>query len=97
MKDEIKFQVASLMESYDPATADETADALRQLWLGFEAKDIGGIKAEERAKQETVGISVKVLTAIGSEIGKSARMHVRSFVPLMTLLWDEYGREGTNT
>jgi 3-methyladenine DNA glycosylase AlkD len=53
-----------------------------------------GIKAEQRERQETVGIPVPVLKAIGREIGKPARKQVDEYVPLARLLWEEYGREG---
>lgn len=94
MKEEISLKVAPVLDSYDLAAPEKTADALRAVWLGFEAKSIGGIKAEERAKQETIGIPVPVLAAIGNEIGKVARKEVDAFVPLVQLLWDDYGREG---
>ena len=94
MKEAIRNQVGPLMDSYEPSSPYRTADALRSIWLGYEAKSMGGIKAEERAKQETVGISVSVLQAIGNEIGKPARNRVDDFLPLVRLLWDEYGREG---
>jgi 3-methyladenine DNA glycosylase AlkD len=94
VKEEIKAKVASLVESYDPGDPDKTAAGLRAVWLSYEPKSIGGIKAEERARQETVGIPVPVLTAIGNEIGKVARKKVDDFVPLVKHLWDSYGREG---
>ena len=86
-------QVSSIIAAYNPAALGATADALRGLWLQFEPKSTGGIKAEQR-QQETVGISVPVLRSIGKEIGKAARKRVRDFIPLARLLWDEYGREG---
>jgi 3-methyladenine DNA glycosylase AlkD len=55
---------------------------------------MAGIKAEQRARQETVGIPVGVLKAIGKELGKEARKEVDIYVPLVRLLWEEYGREG---
>jgi len=83
MKEAIRNQVGPLLDSYDPSSPDRTADALRHIWLGYEAISMGGIKAEERAKQETVGISVSVLQAIGNEIGKPARKRVDDFLPLV--------------
>jgi 3-methyladenine DNA glycosylase AlkD len=94
MKDEIAEQVRSILAQYDPGAPEATADRLRGLWLRFEPKSMAGIKAEQRERQETVGIPVPVLKAIGKEIGKSARMQVDEYVPLARLLWDEYGREG---
>ena len=87
-------QVGAILTAYDPAAPRATADALRDLWLQFEPKSVGGIKAELREQQETVGIPVPVLKAIGKEIGKVARKRVNDFVPLARLLWDDYGREG---
>ncbi len=87
-------QVESILAAYDPAKAGLTADALRELWLPSEPKSVGGIKAEQRAKQEMAGTPVEVLRSIGKQIGKAARKRVDDFVPLTRLLWDEYGREG---
>jgi 3-methyladenine DNA glycosylase AlkD len=93
-KREISRQVGSILADYDPAAARVTTDRLRELWLQFEPKSIEGIKAQQREQQETVGIPVPVLKAMGQEIGKAARKRVSDFVPLARLLWDEYGREG---
>ena len=93
-KVEIVDQVDGILAAYDPAAPGDTADALRGLWLQFEPKSVGGIRAELREQQETVGIPVPVLKAIGKEIGKVARKRVNDFVPLARLLWDDYGREG---
>lgn len=62
--------------------------------MAFEPKSIGGIKAELRELQETLGIPVPVLKSIGKEISKSAKKNVNDTIPLARLLWDEYGREG---
>jgi 3-methyladenine DNA glycosylase AlkD len=94
MTADVKTEVRQILDSYDPSAPDVAADALRALWLQFEPKSMAGIKAEQRKKQETVGIPVSVLKAIGKEVGKVARKRVDDFIPLMRLLWDEYGREG---
>jgi 3-methyladenine DNA glycosylase AlkD len=94
MTAEVANQVNSILAAYDPAGPRATADALRSLWLQFEPKSTGGIKAEQREQQETVGIPVPVLKSIGKEIGKAARKRVSDFIPLARLLWDSYGREG---
>jgi 3-methyladenine DNA glycosylase AlkD len=94
MKLDVKEQVASILAGYDPAAPKATADALRTLWLQFEPKSVDVIKTELREQQETVGIPVAVLRAIGKEIGKVARKRVDDFCPLARLLWEEYGREG---
>ena len=83
-----------MLEAYDGARPDETADGVRELWLEFEPKSVTGIKAEQREKQETIGIPVEVLRSIGKEVGKVARKRVDDFLPLACLLWDDYGREG---
>jgi 3-methyladenine DNA glycosylase AlkD len=87
-------QVERILTAYDPARADEAAQALRDLWLESEAKSVAGIKAQQRAEQETVGTAVEVLRSIGKQIGKAARKQVDDFVPLARLLWERYGREG---
>jgi len=87
-------QLGPIIMAYDPAAPRATADSLRSLWLQFESKSVAGIKAELRDQQETVGISIPALKAIGKELGKAGRKRVDDFVPLARLLWDDYGREG---
>jgi hypothetical protein len=94
MKKEIPVKVSTILAEYDPKVPEVTADALRGYWLTFEPKSIGGIKAEARQMQETVGIPVPVLQAIGKVIAKTARKQVDGYIPLARLLWDKYGREG---
>ncbi|MCP4426681.1 MAG: DNA alkylation repair protein [Chloroflexi bacterium] len=94
MKTEIVKQVNQILASFDPLDSQATAVSLRNLWLQYEPKSIASIKAEQRAQQETAGIPVPVLKAIGNELAKVARKRVDGFIPLTRLLWDEYGREG---
>mgnify|MGYP001826854377 CR=1 FL=1 len=99
---EIAEQVGIILQGYDPASPTATADGLRDLWLQFEPKSIEVIKAEQRAKQETVGIPVPVLKAIGLAVGRHGlranhspiEERVADYLPLASLLWDRYGREG---
>ena len=83
-----------IIEAYDPTMPQATAGRLRALWLQFESKSTGGIKAEQRAQQETVGTPVPALKSVGKELAKVACKHVDEYIPLMRTLWDEYGREG---
>lgn len=94
MKMEGKEQVDTILAGYDPVAPRATADRLQDLWLQFEPKSIEVIKAEQRAQQETVGIPVPVLRAIGKALSKPARKRVDDYLPLARLLWDDYGREG---
>jgi 3-methyladenine DNA glycosylase AlkD len=94
MEAEIPDRVGAILASYHPEVPRAAADSLRDLWLQFEPKSIQGIKAEQREQQETVGIPVPVLRSIAREIGRVACKRVRDFVPLVRLLWDDYGREG---
>ena len=94
MNKELADSVVKLIQSYDSDDPGATAVQLQQLWLSYEPVSTAGIKAEQRAQQKTVGIPVPVLRTIGKEVGKTARKQVDDFVPLMQLLWDEYGREG---
>jgi len=94
MKNQVAIEVAQILAHYKPAAPKVTADRLRALWLGFEPKSMGGIKAEQRELQETAGTPVAVLRSIGGEIGKDARKQVKDYLPLTRLLWNEYGREG---
>ncbi|MBT3389527.1 MAG: hypothetical protein HN413_03875 [Chloroflexi bacterium] len=84
----------TVLQQYNPTQARVTANRLRQLWLQFEPANINGIKAELREQQETVGIPVPKLKAIGKAISKVARTRVNEFLPLIQLLWNEFGREG---
>jgi 3-methyladenine DNA glycosylase AlkD len=94
MKAEISNQVQSVLAGYDPSSPRPAADALRHLWLQFEPKSTGFVKAEQREQQETVGTPVAALKSIGKGVGKLAGKRVDDFIPLARLLWDEYGREG---
>ena len=94
MKAEIAEQVRSILAEYDPSAPEVAADHLRELWLRFEPKSMSVIKAEQRERQETIGIPVPILKAIGKEIGRSAHKRVDEYIPLARLLWDGYGREG---
>jgi 3-methyladenine DNA glycosylase AlkD len=93
-KKEIDQTVNRVIATYDPAVPMATADCLRDYWLQFEPKSVGGIKAERRARQETVGIPIPILKEIGKTVSKFARKQVDDFLPLTLLLWDDYGREG---
>lgn len=94
MSAEIASRVNSLLESYNPKDPKYAARSLREFWMEFEPKSMGGIKAELREKQETVGIPVPVLKSIGKTIAKPAKKNVPDYRPLARLLWDEFGREG---
>ena len=94
MTKEISPKVQSILGTYNANAPDITADALRTYWLTFAPKSIAGIKAEQREMQETVGIPVPVLQAIGKEVAKFAKKYVEEFIPLTRLLWEKYGREG---
>ena len=94
MTKEIPQEIQPILADYNPNEPSATANALRGFWLTFASKSIAGIKAEQREMQETVGIPVPVLQAIGQEIAKVARKRVDDFIPLACLLWGTYGREG---
>jgi 3-methyladenine DNA glycosylase AlkD len=94
MKEEIKAQLAPILDAFDPAAPRATAGRLRDLWLQFEPRSIEVIKAEQRQQQETVGIPVPVLKEIGQGLARVARTRLDDFLPLTEVLWAEYGREG---
>ena len=94
MKNEIESQINAILAGYDPDTPKDTAVALRRLWLQTDERRSLGIKAEQQAAQETLGIPIADLKKIGKAVGKTARKQVAAYIPLMQLLWDEYGREG---
>jgi 3-methyladenine DNA glycosylase AlkD len=94
MKAEIKEQAAAVLAGFDPEAPGVTADRLRELWLQAEPKSIAGIKAEQRALQETAGTPIPVLRAIGQAVARAARKRECAYLSLARLLWDAYGREG---
>jgi 3-methyladenine DNA glycosylase AlkD len=94
MTKEVTNQIGSIISTYNPSKPPPTADSLRDLWLQFEPKSTGFVKAEQMAQQETVGTPVAVLKSMGKEIGQTARKRIDDFIPLARLLWDKYGREG---
>ncbi len=88
---------ADRLESYRPGAADAVADLLQDLWVRAAPPD------EAQAGRDwgigeldflAVGTPVPVLRAIGKEIGKRGRRDVDGYLPLVRLLWVEYGREG---
>lgn len=94
MVTDLAAHIKALLNQYDPDNPIPTANALRELWLEFTPKSTGFAKAELLEKQETVGISIPDLQSIAKELAKPARQNVDLYLPLMSLLWDEYGREG---
>jgi len=90
----MKDQLTEILSKYDPEKPKVTADELRNIWLQYEPKSIEGIKAELREQQETIGIPVPILRSIAEEISRAARDQVDGYLPLVQLLWNEYGREG---
>ncbi len=94
----------NLLAGYDPADPAATAAALRDVWLRGAPSTVPELKpgAEklmrdwgiEEPHYEAVGTPVPVLTAMGQEISRVARKRVDQFLPLVRLLWEEYGREG---
>ena len=94
MRAEIADQVRSILATYNPKAPHVTATLLRDYWVQFEPKSIAVIKAEQREQQETLGVPVPVLRFIGAEVGQAAGKDVDAYLPLTTVLWDKYGREG---
>ncbi|MFQ6058420.1 MAG: DNA alkylation repair protein [Anaerolineae bacterium] len=88
-------EIRKAMAAYIPNECAQTASELQSIWL--KAKPLEStplIRQEAREKLKAIGTPVPVLKAIGKEIGKAAKKWVNDFLPLIRLLWDEYGREG---
>jgi 3-methyladenine DNA glycosylase AlkD len=92
---------AERLEVYRPGAVDAAAPAvanlLQDLWVraappprAQAGRDWGIGELDFPA----VGTPVPVLRSIGKEIGKRARRDVDGYLPLVRLLWAEYGREG---
>ncbi len=96
MTDDPTARVETILATYDPADPDAAAAALEALWLESATQDLGGIKAELRQQYKMVGTPIPVLRTIAKPLKKAASKRVDNYLPLMRLLWDEYGREGRN-
>jgi 3-methyladenine DNA glycosylase AlkD len=97
MKERIVEETRKLIAAYEPEKIAETASKLQEIWIEAVPEITKGarlIKREQREKLKAVGTPVPVLKAIGKEVGKGAKRRVEDFIPLIVLLWDEYGREG---
>src|SRR5574341_1158787 len=94
MQVDVAGRVKEIINAYDTSAPHRTAAQLSELWLQFEPKSIAGIKTEQRKLQETIGIPIPALKAIGKEVSKDARKRVDDFIPLARVLWDELGHEG---
>lgn len=88
---------AERLDVYRPGVAVAVADFVQDVWVR------AAPPPEEQAGRDwglgeldfpAVGAPVPVLRAIGKEIGKRARRDVDGYLPLIDLLWREYGREG---
>ncbi len=94
MKDELAQHVTAILSKYDPEKPRVATDGLRNLWLQVESKNNEVIKASLREQQETIGIPVPILKSIAEEISQVARNQVDDYLPLIQILWNEYGCEG---
>jgi hypothetical protein len=93
-----------ILSGYDPAAPAAAANGLRVLWLQAAPSAAPALESGQKQFLRDWGIAqtgfaaagtpVPVLTAIGKEIGRSARRWASPFLPLARLLWEEYGREG---
>lgn len=101
---EAAIAARALLLSYEAAEPGATASLMREVWLRGAPAAAPEVKPGakrlmrdwgiEDPRYEAVGTPVPVLTAMGKEIGRVARKRVSEFLPLVRLLWDDYGREG---
>jgi hypothetical protein len=92
------------LAGYDAAGPGHTAVALREIWLRAVPKQPIPLSPGQQSFVRDWGIAdpefaaagtpVPILTAMGSELGRPARGQIQGYLPLMRLLWAEYGREG---
>jgi 3-methyladenine DNA glycosylase AlkD len=88
---------AERLETYQPDVADAVANLLQDVWVRAAPppeKQAGRDWGLGELDYPAVGTAVPILRAIGKEIGKRARRDVEGYLPLVHLLWHEYGREG---
>jgi len=93
-----------VLSDYDAAEPARTASALREIWLRAAPAQAIPLAAGQKAFVREWGIAqtefvaagtpVPVLSSMGKEIGRLGRKHIPELLPLIRLLWDEYGREG---
>jgi len=96
MDTNITTRVTTILSAFDPRTPEHTAEALETFWLEFQPQELGGIKAELKSRHKMVGIPIPVLRQIAAPVKKAASARVHDYLPLMTLLWNDHGREGRN-
>ena len=96
MRDDIGPRMEAILRNFDGSDPAATAAAIEALWLEFEPQDLGGIKAEDKARHKMVGTPIPVLRAMGKPLKAAAGKGVDEHLPLARVLWDEYGREGRN-
>jgi hypothetical protein len=94
MSTDYRESTAKSVAVYDPADPATTAATLEELWLQAPAKEVGALTEVDRDALKAVGVPVAILRDIGKGIRKVARKRVDDFLPLIQLLWYEYGREG---
>lgn len=90
-------QTRELLAHFDPGDLRATAEALRAVWMQGETYGTEGVallKAEQVEALQASGVKVPALNAVGKEVGRVAGERVEDYLPLVRLLWDEYGREG---
>jgi len=89
-----KEAARAILQAYDPSDPGATAARLEQLWLLGPAREVISLSAADREALQAQGVSVSVLTDIGTTLGRAARTRVDAFLPLARLLWKRHGREG---
>ena len=85
------------LQMYRPGSHDAVANALQDTWVRAAPPEGEALARDwgiDDADYPAVGVPVPVLRAIGKEVGKRAGRDVEGYLPLVRLLWDEYGREG---
>lgn len=93
-----------VLAHHDPACPQAAAGALRRIWLAASPAPAAELPAGQKQLLrdwgihqegfEAAGVPVPVLTAMGRELGRPARRRVLDYLPLVRLLWQDYGREG---
>lgn len=66
---------------------------LEPVWLA-ETAPLAEVPAQVKTPLAFAGTPIRVLDAIGKEVGKAARKRVEDYLPLAHVLWEGYGREG---
>jgi hypothetical protein len=93
MNRQIVEETQKVIAGYTPTKCKRIAAELEAIWLKVTPKRTELLSREAKENLKPQNIPNDVLIAIGNEIGKASGNKIDVFLPLIVLLWNEYGPE----